>query len=213
MLGEIPPRPGPDIAALGFNDDLWQLCCRCWEREPTLRPRMTDVLDVLRPLCDSAESEGDDSTSGYATPSSRPASPDPPAASSPPPSPLSRPTSLPPLSASSDSEPALAPAFSRPALPAAAILAPSSPSPSGPPSPPAASLSQLRASSPTTQALASPSALARDSQPPQAHAAQTSTNLEPIIHPQLLRDVASLFAITAAIFSALVAYGLSNFRV
>ncbi|KZV83781.1 kinase-like protein [Exidia glandulosa HHB12029] len=47
--GVMPPRPDPNSSAtkLGFNDDLWDMCCKCREQEPEARPRMRDIVTAL----------------------------------------------------------------------------------------------------------------------------------------------------------------------
>ena len=43
MQGKRPPRPMHPA----FTDDLWILMQRCWDDDPHLRPRVSEVLEVL----------------------------------------------------------------------------------------------------------------------------------------------------------------------
>ena len=44
--GERPPRP----AHPAFTSELWELMQRCWDRDPELRPKASEVLEVLAGL-------------------------------------------------------------------------------------------------------------------------------------------------------------------
>ncbi len=46
LCGDLPSQPltpGQEM-----NDDLWGLTQRCWNAEPSLRPQMNEILDVLK---------------------------------------------------------------------------------------------------------------------------------------------------------------------
>ncbi|KZV97043.1 kinase-like protein [Exidia glandulosa HHB12029] len=46
--GQAPPRPSARLVApLGFTDEHWNLCLRCWSRNPELRPSMRRVVRTL----------------------------------------------------------------------------------------------------------------------------------------------------------------------
>jgi len=50
LEGRRPPRPTDST----FTDGLWALTRRCWNQEAHLRPRVSEVLEVLRGLWVSA---------------------------------------------------------------------------------------------------------------------------------------------------------------
>ncbi|KAJ7774348.1 kinase-like domain-containing protein [Mycena maculata] len=44
--GEKPVRPtSPHVVTRGLNDDLWELLCSCWVKEPSQRPSIQEVLE------------------------------------------------------------------------------------------------------------------------------------------------------------------------
>lgn len=47
--GMKPNRPGPQTLpfVLGLNDDIWEMCMRCWEISPIDRPPMQEVLPAF----------------------------------------------------------------------------------------------------------------------------------------------------------------------
>ncbi|EJD40040.1 kinase-like protein, partial [Auricularia subglabra TFB-10046 SS5] len=47
--GETPPRvvSSPNPAALPLDDDLWDLCLKCWEKDPSKRPGCVQILQML----------------------------------------------------------------------------------------------------------------------------------------------------------------------
>lgn len=47
LLGSRPPRPGPEITALGLTDAVWALVEDCWAQDPEDRPPMSEVLARL----------------------------------------------------------------------------------------------------------------------------------------------------------------------
>ena len=49
MDGERPARP-EEAQELGLTDSLWDMAVRCWDRNPTQRPMMTEVVGLLRQL-------------------------------------------------------------------------------------------------------------------------------------------------------------------
>ena len=46
--GDRPRRPtDPEIVARGLDDNLWVLLEQCWEEDPTVRPKIEEVLSRL----------------------------------------------------------------------------------------------------------------------------------------------------------------------
>ncbi|KAJ7342846.1 TKL/TKL-ccin protein kinase [Mycena albidolilacea] len=46
--GEKPPRPTANkVIRRGLDDDMWELLCFCWATEPSQRPTIQQVLDLL----------------------------------------------------------------------------------------------------------------------------------------------------------------------
>ena len=46
--GDRPRRPtDPEIAARGLDDNLWRLLEQCWQEDPTVRPKIEEVLSRL----------------------------------------------------------------------------------------------------------------------------------------------------------------------
>jgi len=43
MAGERPPRPTHPL----FTKKLWTLIKRCWDRDPLLRPEVSEVFEIL----------------------------------------------------------------------------------------------------------------------------------------------------------------------
>jgi len=46
MQDKRPPRPIHPT----FTEDLWELMQRCWDREPNLRPEISEALRILLTL-------------------------------------------------------------------------------------------------------------------------------------------------------------------
>lgn len=53
LRGVKPRHPGMAAERLGLDDDLWTLCCRCWELLPKSRPSSSRVVSAMnrRPDC------------------------------------------------------------------------------------------------------------------------------------------------------------------
>ena len=49
MDGERPTRP-QEGQELGLTDSMWDITVRCWHKDPTQRPTMTEVIELLREL-------------------------------------------------------------------------------------------------------------------------------------------------------------------
>ena len=49
MSGERPARP-QEAKELGLTDSVWDMTVRCWHKDPAQRPRMTEVIELLREL-------------------------------------------------------------------------------------------------------------------------------------------------------------------
>jgi son of sevenless-like protein len=45
--GALPKHPGRDAISQGLSDAIWQVLQKCWEREPTMRPSITEVKNSL----------------------------------------------------------------------------------------------------------------------------------------------------------------------
>ncbi|KAJ7833622.1 hypothetical protein B0H14DRAFT_1164609 [Mycena olivaceomarginata] len=46
--GEKPPRPTAEkVIRRGLDDGMWGLLCLCWTKEPSQRPTIQKVLDLL----------------------------------------------------------------------------------------------------------------------------------------------------------------------
>lgn len=47
MNGEQPVRP-QEVQGLGLTDSVWDMTVSCWRQDPTQRPTMTEVVQLLR---------------------------------------------------------------------------------------------------------------------------------------------------------------------
>ncbi|KAL4072439.1 kinase-like domain-containing protein [Scleroderma yunnanense] len=45
ILRGVPNRPSMESACSRLTDEWWNLCLLCWNREPSLRPSMSDIVD------------------------------------------------------------------------------------------------------------------------------------------------------------------------
>lgn len=43
LAGERPPRP-TNWEILGLSEDVWMLIEQCWDRDPSIRPHIADIL-------------------------------------------------------------------------------------------------------------------------------------------------------------------------
>ncbi|KIO14138.1 hypothetical protein M404DRAFT_120377, partial [Pisolithus tinctorius Marx 270] len=41
---KLPPRPAEESTQFRLTDTWWEICISCWERYPSLRPTMKDIL-------------------------------------------------------------------------------------------------------------------------------------------------------------------------
>jgi len=46
VSGKRPSRP-PNREILGLSDDVWTLAEKCWDRDPSVRPYVTDILSLF----------------------------------------------------------------------------------------------------------------------------------------------------------------------
>ena len=53
MGGERPGRP-QEGQQLGLTDLMWDMVVRCWNQDPVKRPKMTEVVGLLRELIASS---------------------------------------------------------------------------------------------------------------------------------------------------------------
>ena len=78
LNGERPSRP-PNREILGLSDEVWLLTTDCWDRDPTVRPGITDILPFFEaasnhwvpPTSEAIANLGlDDSTAARSPPTS-----------------------------------------------------------------------------------------------------------------------------------------------
>ena len=56
--GRQPERPKPeDVLSRGLDDDIWNLLCSCWSKDPNTRPNMADICLSLEKAMGSNEQE------------------------------------------------------------------------------------------------------------------------------------------------------------
>ncbi|KAI6161241.1 kinase-like domain-containing protein [Pisolithus thermaeus] len=53
--GKLPPRPVEESAQFPLTDGWWEICTSCWERDPSLRPKMKDILEKIKAAIQSQE--------------------------------------------------------------------------------------------------------------------------------------------------------------
>jgi len=46
LSGKRPSRP-PNREILGLSDDVWTLAEKCWDRDPSIRPHVADILSLF----------------------------------------------------------------------------------------------------------------------------------------------------------------------
>jgi Protein tyrosine and serine/threonine kinase len=66
--GSPPLRPGNSATARGLSDAMWDLMNQCWQLQPTSRPSMTKVREVIQnmhPLRSSMSHSLIDATYSY----------------------------------------------------------------------------------------------------------------------------------------------------
>lgn len=49
-LGRTPDRPSDEDTCSRLTDEWWTTCVKCWNFDPLLRPRITDVLQTIRKI-------------------------------------------------------------------------------------------------------------------------------------------------------------------